>query len=47
MSARLSCWLHGHSWGRPSSQIYEDLFGNLWRLQWCEQCSARRRRGAN
>lgn len=44
MSSRLACWISGHKWGTVDKRIWEDLFGNEWRLQFCDQCSAHRRR---
>lgn len=44
MSSRISCWLHGHKWGRWGAGRGEDLFGNYWELRFCDQCRASQRR---
>jgi hypothetical protein len=44
MASRLSCWLHGHRWGRWSRTLWSDVFGNDYRVRWCDQCNARDRR---
>lgn len=43
MSSRLSCWLHGHDWLPVGEKKWEDMFGNLWKMQYCDQCNASRR----
>lgn len=44
MSSRIACWLHGHTWGQWTPDRYEDIFGNIWQLRWCDQCRATQRR---
>lgn len=40
MASRVSCWLHGHEWGRWHGG-YVNLFGVPFRVRWCDQCGAR------